>query len=307
MIEYPLFHVNRWTKLNKTISEKEISDVKKILREELMINDSTSTIEKIKKIGVFLVSKLRPSEGTPSDSIKQLTPLTQYNLAYSKKDHIDCANYADIFHLFANCAGVPTRKIGVAGWMDYIITSGHVFDECYISEQQKWAFVDLTSKKLMVLNSSNEVLNTIDLLNAINSKSFEGKTALFINANNEIDPVPYGKVNQSEDEYFKQTASFYIIKEDINNDMSFMESFKEYLGTKSHYGAYYNGTIQIDNNKHYLKLYTFQISVLLFFLWLITLVIKLIMLLRKSFTRKAIELENTPYLAVQTEERVPHE
>lgn len=286
MIEYPLFPIERWTKLSRAISQKEISAVKKILREEIMVEDSNTTIDKIEKIGKYLIAKLRPSEGTPSDEIKRLTPLAQYNLACSKKDHIDCADYADIFHLFANCAGVPTRKIGVAGWMDNVIISGHVFNESYIEEQEKWAFVDLTSKKLMVLNSGKEVLNTIDLLNAVNSKTFEGKTALYMNANNQLDSVAYGKVNASEEEYFKQAASFYIIKEDISNNMSFAESFKEYLGTTSHYGPFYNGTIKTDNSKHYLKLYTFQISVLLFLLWIVMLVIRLVLLVKGLFKMK---------------------
>ncbi|MDO9000634.1 MAG: hypothetical protein Q7W45_12775 [Bacteroidota bacterium] len=288
LLEYQLFPIERWTKLNKTISENEINEVKKIIKNEILITDSNTTLEKLEKIGLYLVSKLRSAEGAPSGEIKQLSPLTQYNLACSKKDEIDCGNYADIFHLFANCAGIPTRKIGVAGWIDYITTSGHVFNESYISEQEKWAFVDLTSKKLMVLNSTNEVLNTIDLLNARISKTFEGKTAIVVNSKNEIDSVPYAQINQAEDEHFKRTASFYIIKEDINNEMNFKETFKEYLSTTSHYGPYYNGTIKVDNSKHYLKLYTFQISVFLFFIWGFVLAVKLILGLLKSVKRKII-------------------
>lgn len=269
LIEYNLYPVAFWTKLPKNISMQEVSDVKKILSDRIGISNNSSTLEKIIKIGKYLIHKLSPAAGNPSDTIKQLTPLMQYFLACAKKDHVDCANYTDIYFLFADCAGIPTRRIGVAGKIGNVVTSGHAFDESYIKEQKRWAFVDLTSKKLMVLNDTREVLNTIDVLNLTSSKTFEGIKAVIVDSLNRIDSVPYEQVKIFETEYFKPTAKFFYVNDDINDKMGFMDSFREYLGEKSHYGIYYSGTLKIDNSRHYLKLFVFKTFVAAFIIWLI--------------------------------------
>lgn len=286
LIEYELFPIDRWTKFSNSITKKEISETNKIISEQIKLNDSLPTVEKIKIISSYLVNQLRPSEGSPVGDIKQQTPLTQYQIACSKKNKIDCANYADIFHLFANCAGIPTRKIGVAGWMNGLTTSGHVFNECYIKEQQKWAFVDLTSKKTMVLNTHQEVLNSVDLLNAINANDFDGKHAVILDSSNNIKTVDYKTVNQSEVDYFKPTISLYVIKENINENMDFKESFNEYLSTNSHYGTYYNNTIKVDNGKYYFKLFVYKISLWLFGLWCFYITIRIILILKNRLIKR---------------------
>ncbi len=275
LIEYNLYPIGFWTKLPKNISVQEVSEVKKILADSVGISDSNSTKEKIIKIGKYLIGKLSPMAGPPSDTIKQLTPLGQYRLACSKKDHVDCANYTDIYFLFANCAGIPTRRIGIAGKLGTVVTSGHAFDESYIKEQKRWAFVDLTSKKLMVLNNNNEILNTIDMLNLTNSKNF-GCIKTIIDSLKKIDSVPYTRVKISETEYFKPTSEFYYVNDDVNNKMGFIDLFREYLGEKSHYGIYYSGTLKIDNSRHYLKLFVFRTSAVIFIIWLMVCLYRLL-------------------------------
>jgi hypothetical protein len=277
LIEHGLFPISRWTNFSNTITEAEIHEAKKIITEKTKLADSLPTVEKIKRISQFLVTEFVNAEGAPSGDMKQQTPLSQFKLACSNQNKVDCAIYSDVFHLFANCAGIPTRKIGVAGWMDYIVTSGHVFNECYIKEQGKWAFVDLTSKKALVLNERNEVLNSVDLLNAVNAKSFEGKKALRIHTNSLVDTVNYNTVNQSEIDYLKPTVQLYVIKENINENMSFSETFKEYLGEASHYGTYYSNTIKVDNSKHYYKLFVYKLSIALLGIWFLCLVIRFVL------------------------------
>lgn len=270
-----LFSVARWTRLPQKITSKEIEEVRRILKEEIGIKPDENTLEKIGKIGRYLITNLKLHEGSPSDSIKSLTPLRQFDLACKLNDKIDCANYSDIYFLFANCAGIATRRIGVAGWVDYVTISGHVFNESYIPEQRRWAFVDLTSKKVLVLNGLNKVLNTADLLNANISKTYGKTKVVIVDSVNNLDTVAYRLVTKSELEYFKPTADFYAIKADINNNMNFRESFEEYLGTESHYGTYYANTLEVDNSKHYLKVYVFKASKYIFFIWIIYFVYKI--------------------------------
>jgi hypothetical protein len=204
------------------------------------------------------------------DSVKHLTPLNQFDLATKKDFEIDCSNYADIYFLFANCAGIPTRRIGTAGQLDGITTSGHVFNESYIKEQQRWAFVDLTYDKMLVLNAHNKVLNSIELLRANNAGLTLGLKALTLKDKKPVF-VNYEAVNTSEVEYLKPIISLYYLKNDINEHMSFYESFKEYLSTKSHYGIYYSNTMTVDNSKHYFKMYIFYTSLIIWTICLILL------------------------------------
>lgn len=281
ILETQLFPINRWTKLSASISENEISETKKIIKDQIKINDSLPTIEKIKLISLYLVNQLRKSEGAPFGNMKQQTPLTQFKLACSNQNKVDCAIYSDVFHLFANCAEIPTRKIGLNGYINNFVTSGHVFNECYIKEQGKWAFVDLTSKKIVVTNSQQEVLNTVDLLNTINAKDFGNKSAVILNDSTKIDTVAYSSVNQSEINYLKPSVCLYVINETINENMNFKESFNEYLSTKSHYGTYYINTIKVDNHKHYYKIFIYKTSLAIFMFWGLYMTIKIILFFKK--------------------------
>lgn len=284
ILEFELFPVQRWTQLPGRISDEEINEVKRIIKDEIKINGNEKTADKIALLGTFLFKHLRPQEGGASGEMKELTPLNQFRRACENKDKVDCAIYSDIYFLFANCAGIPTRRIGVMGRVNQVTTSGHVFNESYIYEQSKWAFVDLTSKKLMVLNRNKTALNTIDLLN-LNRMSVYGKAAtVTVDSLNIPDIVGYEKTNLSEVVYLKPAVTIYAINADINNNMNFTESFTEFLGERSHYGTYYSNTIHINNSGHYLKLNIFQTSLCLFFLWLIVINIKMMRCFKKTFS-----------------------
>ncbi len=284
LIEEELIPLSKWTELPHSVSQKEIEDTKKIIRDSIPIYPSDNTVTRIIKVGVFLLKELKPHLGAPLDSIKHLTPLNQFKLAVEKNYDIDCADYADIYFLFANCADIPTRRIGVAGWMGDIPISGHVFDESYVPEQQRWAFVDLTSEKITVTNAADKVLNTADLIMANAEGLITGLKVLTLK-NNKPALVNYETMNLSEMEYLKPTANLYYIKNDINENMSFKESFKEYLSRQSHYGVYYSNTIIVDNSKHYFKMYVFYTSLVIWFAWLSLLLVLGISFLFRVFLK----------------------
>lgn len=182
--------------------------------------------------------------------------------------------------------------MGVAGWIDYTGISGHVFNESFIKEQGKWVMVDLTSNKLAIVNKEGYPLNSIEIFNA-NLSGFNSDIFVLTpdSVFSDFNVVPFSKMNSSEKMHFKPTAEIYAIKEDINEQMNFSETFKEYLSESSHYGTYYSGNKKIDNSKHYLKLYTYKTSLLVFYTWLFVVVIKLIMALNSlSKRRKAISV-----------------
>lgn len=278
VINYKLFPVSKWTGLPRSVSNADKKEVDGILKNEIGITKELSSLEKVKRIGQFLLKKMRRNEGSPSDTIKNLTPLRQYKLVCENNDTLDCAIWTDIFFLFANCAGIPTRRIGVGGSMDNIAVSGHVFNECYIPEQQRWAFVDLTSRKLMVVDEKGRVFNSVALAQLNRWQQYCNMHTITINAGDSIVERDYASTNQSELEYLKSTVLLYAIRPDINQNMSFSETFREFLGTTDHYGVAYSNLITIDNSKHYLKLFIFKTSLGVFAFWLLLILIKLLRL-----------------------------
>jgi hypothetical protein len=291
IFDHDLLPLNEWTRLPSKITEQEIAEVKRILKTEVGISDTQSTIEKITRIGSFLGNRLKIHKGATAENIKSLTPLQQYKAVCSMKASPDCAIYSDVYFLFANCAGVVTRRIGVAGWNNHFTTSGHVFNESYVPEQQKWGLIDLTYKKLLVLNRRNIVLNAIDLMSMNRMDVFGRAKILSLNEQGKTDTVNYRENNFSEQEYFKADVQIYSINPDINDEMSFKESFKEYLGTKSHYGKYYANTMSVDNGRHYLKLHVFKLTVIVFGFLFLYVVFKIVCFLFKQRSSRARQAE----------------
>jgi hypothetical protein len=289
IFDHNLLPLSEWTRLPSAITEKEIAEVKHILKAEVGISDTQNTLEKVTRIGSFLSNKLNVKKGAGAETIKALTPMQQYKAVCKNEAKPDCAIYSDIYFLFANCAGVATRRIGVAGWNNYFITSGHVLNESYFPEQQKWGLIDLTYKKLLVFNRRNTVLNVIDLMSMNRMDVFGGARVLSLNDQGKIDTVKYREHNLSEQEYFKADVQIYSIYPDIKDDMNFKESFKEYLGTKSHYGKYYANTMMVDNSKHYLKLHVFQLSLIVFGLWFLYFLFKTALFFRRSYSQENIQ------------------
>jgi hypothetical protein len=284
-----LLPLSEWTRLPSTITGQEIAEVKRILKTEVGISDTQNTLEKAALIGSFLYNKLNVEKGADAESIKAFTPLQQYQAVCRNGAKPDCAIYSDVYFLFANCAGVATRRIGVAGWNNHFMTSGHVLNESYFPEQQKWGLVDLTYKKLLVFNRSNTALNVIDLMSMNRMNVFGGARVLSLNEQGKMDTVKYRGHNLSEQEYFKADVQIYSIHPDIKDEMNFKESFREYLGTKSHYGKYYANTMMVDNSKHYLKLHVFQLSLIVFGLWFLHLLFKTLrFLFRRSSSQESI-------------------
>jgi hypothetical protein len=272
--------------VSSNITDEEIRQVKTILNTEAGISDTMPVSEKVKVLSLFLYNRLKPQEGSPESEIKQLNAFQQYSLTVSKKTEVDCANYADIYHLFANVAGIPTRKMGVAGWVDHTGISGHVFNESFIPEFNVWAMVDLTSAKTFVFSNGKRALNTIDLLHLNLMKTYDGIYTLCPDSTySKLDTVAYATVNASEKMHFKRSAEFYVIHPDINENMTFTETFTEYLSEKSHYGVYYSGNKRKDNSKHYLKLYVYKGSLVVLVLWLFTAMIKFLLLLDLPFLK----------------------
>jgi hypothetical protein len=281
VIGYSVYPIEKWTKLPNNISDHEITETKRIIREEIGITGQETSVEKIQAIAKYLLARMRSRLGSPSDSIKSRSAYRQFDMVRNGNDSTDCGVYSDVFHLFANCAGVPTRRMGIIGVMDYITVSGHVINECYVKEQQRWAFVDLTSEKILVHNKKNLFMNTIELYQANHMKVQDALRTISIDSSGKIISKDYALTNASELEHLKTTASVYVIRPDIKENSGFIEEYLEFLKAENKYGTGYSNTIEANNDKHYLKVYLFRTLLIVFALWVFASVVKLIRFAKK--------------------------
>ncbi|MEZ0368210.1 MAG: transglutaminase domain-containing protein [Candidatus Sericytochromatia bacterium] len=151
-------------------SQDELQLAKKILRQEIKLNPQDPTLTKIEKIGGYLLHKLGHHDGIPnqrlaSHDISVLNMLHELeSTSTASGTGIWCTQFARIYSYFAKAAGIPSRWVFATGSLNDVKLSGHAIAESYISEQKKWAYIDLSSRKLYLFRQdSGEVLNTLDL------------------------------------------------------------------------------------------------------------------------------------------------
>lgn len=207
IISTPLFSSKKWVSDYSEVQDNQNREALNLLHNEMKVKETDSTLVKIEKIGAYIISTMEGHVGIPSDTMCYLTPLEQFNFARNNKSDIWCGNFSNIYAYFANLSGIPTRKCGAGGTVDGISLSGHAFCESYIKEQNRWAFVDLTSKKLYVYNTHKQVLNTIDILFLQHTGIKEGISAKIYDQGSVV-IKKYEEVDGSERNYFRRGAIF---------------------------------------------------------------------------------------------------
>ncbi len=159
----------------RDISARERREAEKILAREIGIRAGDSDRERVEKIGRFLLTALDSRRGIPAPDLDP-SPLGSYRCALAGTSAIWCDQFARIYYLFANAAGVPTRRVSVTGRLDGVVLGAHGFTESLIDG--KWAYVDLFTRILEVENGTGTLLNAADLLMLRRVGSTGGITAL---------------------------------------------------------------------------------------------------------------------------------
>jgi hypothetical protein len=189
------------------VDAKDQDTVYSILKNDLLIDTCKTTLDKISVICSFLKNSLKKPGNI--DFVYQWNNYSAWFI-YSKgatgESSLQCNEYSEVFYLFANVAGIKTRRLGVAGWAEsdgVVKLSGHHFNESFIPEQQKWAFVDLTSDKAYVINDTGQVLNTYELFVSNISKNYEGLKVMST-IYDSLTIQPYKDVRENEQYYFNR-------------------------------------------------------------------------------------------------------
>lgn len=255
------------------IDESEKNYISDIVYNELKVDTCQSTLNKIK----LLTSHIgNIAEKNIKVGLKYqwntYTACQIYQKAREGLTKMTCNEFSEIYYVFANIAGIKTRRVGVVGFGDsdgIVKLSGHHFNESFIPEQNKWAFVDITSHKAFVLNEENRVLNSFELFMANVSENYEGLTSQTIKGDSTI-IEPYIRNSSNEEYYFSSNC---LIQYKFGDDrFNLKNQVIRYVFLPEPVLS-----LNYNNTKFYIK----KISILLLFLTLIVTILLLLRLMKK--------------------------
>ncbi|XOV81717.1 MAG: transglutaminase domain-containing protein [bacterium] len=125
------------------------------------VKTNDPSVVKIQKIASSLFELIFPFRGQPDEFLRHLSGYEQLQAILAGRSQAYCANHAEIFAHLMTVAGVPTRIVDVSSPK----SAGHAFNESYIVEQQKWAYVDLQLSVGLISDALGKPINGIDVLN----------------------------------------------------------------------------------------------------------------------------------------------
>lgn len=214
------------------IDQSEKNAVSKILHDEIKIDTCTTTMSKIEAISRHINNATRNNGDIGlnywwnSYSAYQL-----YEKCKNGETNLTCNEYLEIYYLFANLAGVKTRRIGLIGHGEsdeLVKLSGHHFNESYVDELNKWIFVDLSFSKAFIVNSKGIPVNTFELFMANVSDNTASLSAAVLSGDSIIYRA-YGEVNHPEVDYFNENC---LIQYKMGNDrFNVFNQFLRYIIT----------------------------------------------------------------------------
>jgi hypothetical protein len=263
-----LFYMNHWTETSPYTSKQETFYAKNLLRDSMFISDNDHSIEKIQKIGIYLLKKLDKHRGIPKDKMDYISPLERLKAASKGDSKVWCGDFSALLSFFSNQAGINARALWIEGNANGIPMAGHSFNEVYIQEFNKWIFIDLTANTFFVQSSEGNYLNTIEFYNLFNIKSTNIKVTTFQN-----DTIISENLNYNTsfyNDYFNPDIKFiYYYSSQFNKDIySLFNKFKRYFFPEATFGTYSNNS-SIKNPKFYIKQFAFFTFVLFLIYWIL--------------------------------------
>lgn len=252
--------IEDWVYASKYANKNETEKINLIINDSIKLDQNLPTLKKIEKISLFLLKKLSARSGIPDSTMKFLSPFRQYELACNQKSKIWCENFTLIYLAFANTAGIPSRYVATNVKVGEQNLGGHVFAESYIKEQNRWAYIDLTSSKIYSIDSDSLVLNAVDVFD-IASLNIQTNVKSLVYSNGVVAFKPFDSLNSTERFYFEHNSEliFLYSKQD---PATLRSKIFNYLFPNTYYAVY------AGNNFH--DNFLFYIKVGFVYLWFLT-------------------------------------
>jgi len=262
-----LLPLSDWLYVDERATPKEKTQALTLISNGMHIGPAEKTEVKVLKTAAYILQFLDNKRGIPSQAMDSLSPLQRLNTALTGRSKVWCGDLASIFSYFMLLEGVPCRLIALEGNVGDALRAGHVFNEVYIKENQKWAMVDLTSKALLVKNENGSLLNCQQLFGAhyltpahLQLTTFNGQL---------LENEPYENVKGFYDYYFQSNGHFvyYLRSQFSKTFFSTPQKLRRYFIASPTYLIFdnYNKT---DNILFFIKQAFALILVLFMIYWL---------------------------------------
>ncbi|NQT06492.1 MAG: transglutaminase domain-containing protein [Candidatus Omnitrophica bacterium] len=258
------YSLDSWADAFYDINTDELEKVKKIIKQEINVRDADDTLLKIEKIFGYLMSNFDLKRGARCKKIEDasLSLFKVYSIASTETTGLYCSEFAKIYVLFANAAGIPTRLVQSGGHIGKVKLSTPVFSESFIKEQNRWALVDLHSRKCYVSDVNGMVLNAIDLFN-ITLLGAQSAYYAKIFRQGEVITAPYSMACESEKYYFSKDAEFKFMFK-ANKRYSLLKRIYRYLIQPD---LTYSNIAVVSSARQYIKLFLLYGWILFFLTW----------------------------------------
>lgn len=260
--------LQEWMGYYGAYSEQDLLQSRRILRQEIGVRPDEPTLSKLEKIGTYLLSHYYRYAGTPDQELASLDP-PKMQAALDRDGAINgrgiwCTQFAALFTHYAKVAGIPSRRVFATGALSEVSLSGHAIAESYIAEQQRWAYMDLSSRKFFVFDpDTGLVLNTLDLFFYHQSGS-QKRLRYRTLAGDEVVSKPYvSPAADIEQDYFHANTVFQFARP-VRDYYSPLNRLRRYLISPDPAFSFHP-----FGNRHHLKYAALALLAIIGLLWLL--------------------------------------
>lgn len=225
-------------------SEADHKEADRYLKDSMNLKASEPSMDRVLKIADFILRRVKGMDGTPSDTMTQLSPVNQLKCAQAGKSKIWCGNYTAIFSYFASRAGIPVRYIQCGSLESGISAGAHVFNEVYLKEYNRWFYVDLFAKTVLV-KKGDQFLNVIDVQRLIKYPINDADLVAYYFNGDSIVQKPFDQVASTARYYFHRNNYFTFCFGNyfkLNNPRNLFERGIKVFYAKPYYALYGDNT-----------------------------------------------------------------
>lgn len=153
--------IRKWLINDSLYPKEDVVQAKLFSKYEMKVTIEDSSIQKVSKIGSYLIEHLHSKLGNPDSAMFKRTPWEQFRFIKDSSAEFYCTQYSAIFTFFCRVNGLATREIECKGKNDL-----HIFNETYLPETKQWVYSDLT-QGIISLQKQNNSMNLLDVYEAL--------------------------------------------------------------------------------------------------------------------------------------------
>lgn len=170
----------------KFLDPNNQTTINQIIKNNIGVVDGDDEFIRTVKISRYILTKTAGLPGDPP-MFDESNYFDFWKKIEERQVAVACREFSNMYALFANNAGIPTRTVSVRNQQENGKFLEHAVAESYSQKNNKWYMVDLMYKQAYVLDEKNNPLETFEYATRINAKQTQG-----IRINNAYTVYGYG-------------------------------------------------------------------------------------------------------------------